>query len=551
MRHFSAINSIKYKLLLLLFLLSFIPIVPLLRPGFPPTHDGEYHVIRFYEFDKVLRSGNWYPRWAPDLDFGFGVPLFNYVYPLPNYVASLLHLFNIGFIDGFKYNMIIASILGTFFFFLWAKTIWDELGALLGSVIYTYAPYHFLDIYVRGSVGEVWALALYPALLWSITHLIVCKKNRYVYYSAVFLSLIIFSHNILALLFFPFFISYALLLFIIHRGNRITAQKIFLSIALGLGLSAIFWMPALLEKNFVSGLDVFDYKRNFADFYDLLIPSWGTGFSDTDLANQMSIQIGIVNLLSVLAGFFAFLNRKSSKKEKILMLFSLAWFFLLFFLMLKGSKPIWNMVPLMNYFQFPWRLLSLIILVSAFLSGGICTILPSHKTGLKKIVTGFIIIFTIIITYSYTQPAYYHMRNDLYYVSRSNFIDGTNSPGNAFRTIWLNHQNKREKKKLVIANGDIMQMYVKPTEYSFYVNAEKNESAFLNTAYFPGWTAYVDKKKVPVFEQNGLLSLKVLKGRHQILVRLENTFVGNLAVLFTLLSFFGILILSVYPKFRE
>ncbi len=80
---------IKYRFLLLVAFFALLGSFPLLHSGLFPTHDGEYHVIRFYEFDKVLRDGNLYPRWAPDLNNGYGVPLFNYVYPLPNYFSSL------------------------------------------------------------------------------------------------------------------------------------------------------------------------------------------------------------------------------------------------------------------------------------------------------------------------------------------------------------------------------------------------------------------------------------------------------------------------------
>ena len=72
---------------------SLIATLPLFHQGLLPTHDGEYHVVRFYEFHKMISDGVWYPRWAPDLLYGLGVPLFNYVYPLPNYVASFLHFF--------------------------------------------------------------------------------------------------------------------------------------------------------------------------------------------------------------------------------------------------------------------------------------------------------------------------------------------------------------------------------------------------------------------------------------------------------------------------
>ena len=173
-------------------LFAFIAVVPLLHVGLPPTHDGEYHVVRFYEFDKTLRNGNWYPRWAEDLNNGYGVPLFNYVYPLPNYFASIFHFLGSSFIDAFKLNMFIASILGAAFFYLWAKEFWGVWGGLVGSIFYTFSPYHFVDIYIRGSVGEVWALAFFPAFLWAITEFLKNRKTIFFVGSSVFLSLIIF-----------------------------------------------------------------------------------------------------------------------------------------------------------------------------------------------------------------------------------------------------------------------------------------------------------------------------------------------------------------------
>ena len=55
------------------------------------------------------------------------------------------------------------------------------------------------------------------------------------------------------------------------------------------------------------GLEVYDVFSNFPDLYQLLIPSWGGGFfRDDTFGNQMSVQIGLANLLVVLLGFIAF-----------------------------------------------------------------------------------------------------------------------------------------------------------------------------------------------------------------------------------------------------
>jgi len=97
--------------LIIIFLLAFWVAWPLLRSGFIPTHDGEYHLIRFWQFDKNIRLGDFFPRWAPDLNAGFGSPLFNFFYPLPNYLGEFWYLLGFSFISSLK--LVLAS--GVFF----------------------------------------------------------------------------------------------------------------------------------------------------------------------------------------------------------------------------------------------------------------------------------------------------------------------------------------------------------------------------------------------------------------------------------------------------
>jgi len=279
---------------------------PLFHGGLIPTHDGEYHLIRFYEFDKILREGILYPRWAPDLNYGYGIPLFTYIYPLPNYMASLFHLFGASFLDSVKLNMIAATLTGAIFFYLWTKRFWGEMGGFVSTLFYTFAPYHFVDIYVRGSIGEVWALGIFPAFLWSYTTYIDKKNPTHFVLSAVFLGFVIFSHNILGLMFFAFAISYMLLLVLQTKQKRFFLLTSILLLLLSLGLTSIFWIPALFETKFVTGLQVYNISKNFPDVFQLLFPSWGTGFFDSNLGDEMSVQIGIANLFAIALGIFCF-----------------------------------------------------------------------------------------------------------------------------------------------------------------------------------------------------------------------------------------------------
>ena len=525
--------------LIIVGLFGFIAGLTLLHKGLPPTHDGEYHVIRFYEFYQTLQDGSWYPRWAPDLNNGYGVPLFNYVYPLPNYFTSIFHFFGFSFIDSFKLNMFFASILGAVFFYLWSREFWGRMGGIVSSVFYTFSPYHFLDIYIRGSVGEVWALAFFPAFLWSTTRFIKDKQRIFFVSSSVFLSLIIFSHNILTLMFLPFALSYIVFLLYQEKEKRYLMLNTFYIILLGLGLSAIFWLPALLERQYVTGLQVFDFSAHFPDLYQLIIPSWGSGFSAGGLGNQLSFQIGIANLAAVFISVLVFLVYRKKNEKSLIIIFFVVWFILIFFLMLKVSEPVWEHISFMNYFQFPWRFLSLEILIASFLAGSIVYLWP------RKLLAISLIILSFSLGIAYAKPAYYHYRNDNYYLTRSNFIDGTNSPGNAFNTVFLKTIPKKEREKAVFlrGNGRIEQKTVKSTMYVFNIKAESNSEILVNTAYFPGWKVYVGESEVKIKDRSGIISFFLPKGEHVVKVLFKNTLVRNVATCISIASFFVLIFL--------
>jgi len=526
---------------LVVILISFLGGSALLHPGLPPTHDGEYHIIRFYEFYQTLHDGNWYPRWAPDLNYGFGEPILNFVYSFPNYVASLLHLLGFSFIDGLKVNMLLAALMGGIFMFLWAKIFWKNAGGIIASAFYSFSPYQFVDIYIRGSVGEVWALALFPGFLWSITLFIKTEKLFYFVLSSVFLACIIFSHNILTLAFFPFAIAYTVF-FQFWSGKKLLFMMYTASVfILGVGLSAVFWLPALAETKYVIGLQVFGIEKNFPDLSQLLIPSWGSEFFGSGTGNDMSVQIGIANLISMVFStvllLLMFLRRNF--RNAMLLLFFLIWLTGIFLLMLHFTLPIWEKIPFMHYFQFPWRFLSLEILLASFLAG---SIVSQWKSKLI-----FIILFLLPVVFGiqYAHPAHYLYRNDAYYINRSNFIDGTNSPGNAFNTIWANGKFSRQSQKAIIVQGrgKIIIEQVHSTYYRFTTNSKSKIKIAVNTLYFPGWEVFIDKRKIQIERTDrGIIAFFMPGGKHTVEVLFTNTPIRNISSICTLSCFIILLI---------
>ena len=497
----------------------------------------------------MISDGVWYPRWAPDLLYGLGVPLFNYVYPLPNYVASFLHFFGTSFIDAFKLQMVLATVIGAVFFYAWSSKFWGTMGGITASVLYTFSPYHLVDIYVRGSVGEVWALALFPFYLWAISLFFLDNNKKMIPLISVSLALIIFSHNILALMFFGFSLFYAMFLIIARKINVIQTVLFTISLGLGLGISAMFWLPAIFEKQYVTGLQIYETRDHFLELYQLIFPSWGSGFSGAGSGNQMSFQIGVVNMLAVVVSIvlIGVACIKRALHGKGIVAFFLLWFFLTIYFMLPVSSYFWKEVPLFSYFQFPWRFLSLEILIASFLVGYVVSVFGS------RLFSYVFILIAILFTIGYTKPAYYLNRDDSYYVTRSNFIDGTNSPGNVFNTIWMREQEKREKEKLRILSGDgvVISQRIRPSSYSFFIEGRTDLEVLLFTSYFPGWTIFLDGQQSRMKETDGIITFSVPKGRHFVEVAFFDTMVRRISWYIAFVSFFGIFFIVMKPFFKK
>src|SRR3989338_3935244 len=94
----------KFNFLFILILISLLPLISMLRKGTYESGDLSIHVGFATSFYESLMDGNFIPRWSSQIIYGYGYPLFIFVYPLPYYMASLLHFLGFTFINFLKHS---------------------------------------------------------------------------------------------------------------------------------------------------------------------------------------------------------------------------------------------------------------------------------------------------------------------------------------------------------------------------------------------------------------------------------------------------------------
>ena len=327
-----------YVLLALLALPAMLPL--LLNSGLPTTADGVLHLYRTFELDRAWRDWVFYPRIAPDFAYGLGYPIFNYYAPLFYFLSQAFHLLGISLEWALKGAVLLTFYLYPLGMYLLARRWLPRAAALGAAVAYLYAPYRFYEAFIQGDYPQFLALAIVPFCLWGLTtsaetaeqglplspasvispkwrdkatpgegsapfwrrlessagagELPAARAGRATSglrnggglsfpFVAAYAALIV-AHNITALITTPLIGAYIVFVLAheaLTRGVAAAWRRAVwtaLGIALAVGLTAFFWLPALGEQRYVhienltSG-GFFDFRKYFLSPTELLSPN--------------------------------------------------------------------------------------------------------------------------------------------------------------------------------------------------------------------------------------------------------------------------------------
>ncbi|MBI5123523.1 hypothetical protein HZA75_06720 [Candidatus Roizmanbacteria bacterium] len=536
-----------YLLIFLLIFLLFLPLLDLFHPGLPITHDGVDHVARIANFYQNLQEGTIIPRWAANLNFGYGHPILMFLYPLPSYFASLFYFLGFSFVDSTKLVFGVSFILSGLAMYLWLKSFLSLPSAFAGSLLYTFAPYRFVDLYVRGAIGEHMAF-IFPPLVLYFLYKIAQNEKQYWNLLGGSLSLagLILAHNAISLMFLPVIIFYIIYLF-----WKLNKKKNFLLTAAGLFIlgfvaSAFFWLPAFFEgkytlRDIVTSNEVLN---RFITWKDMLYGPWSYG-----ITGQFTVQFGILHWLVIITAIplAIFWYKKKNKNWVLVGIFLLA-FLLTAFLMTDFSKIIWEKITILKKFQFPWRLLSLSVFFSAVLGAFIFSIIPQagQKTGLIVLIAA-----VLLINKDYWHAKDYFYKPEVFY---SGIYDKTTDTGES-SPIWsVRLMEHRPGAHLEVIDGkaEIKEADRGSTVHNYKVLASKKTKLRENTLYFPGWSVLVDGREVPIEFQDpnsrGLMTFGVEGGSHIINITFKETRLRLIADILSLSSLFVLIILGILKK---
>ncbi len=422
--------AIRITFYVLLLLLPLLAAFPLWGPGMVNTRgggDSPFLLQRTLDMAEALRHGHLPPRWMAHAAYDLGYPFFNHYAALPFYLSGGLTALGLSPILAIQATQTLGFLLAALTMALWARRIYGNRWAVLLAVAaYTFAPFHLVNVYVRGdSLSEFWAFVWYPLILWALACAAERATLRRIILAALSYAALILTHNVSALIFAPFALLYAINQQISKSANqeesekaekregekarRIThyALRITSPFLLAFLLTAWFWMPAIGETGygqmgpeFTAGY--FHYSNHFRGL-NLVQPTF---FFNYDIAPAVGeagpFAMGLVQAMLTLVGVGALTwqisksaNQQISNQQISKSCFTFhasritQYGFILFSLLLSTlmitplSAPLWEHLPLLATTQFPWRFLSVQALFTAIATGAIACESASQRVSEK------------------------------------------------------------------------------------------------------------------------------------------------------------------------
>jgi len=554
-------NIIK-PLIIQFVLLSFsiLAVRDLLSPGFFESHDGVIHVMRLAHFDRALRVGQFPVRWLPDWMAGYGSPVFNFNWSLPYYVGSLLHGLGFSFESSIKLILIAGVALSAVFMYLFLFELTHEyLPAIVGSILYVWAPYRFTDIFVRGALGEATSFLFFPWLLYLVIKAYRDGQKQFSWWTSVVWAAFISTHNIMSLVGAGIFFAYIWYLKLERQEKIKFLRSAVWNFAVGVLLSAWFWLPAVAEKSFsqISQLGaIYNYREQFITLGEILNSKWQYAYALPSHPDySMSFQLGFVHLALPFLTIGLILVQLRLRKQKA-PLFSQGLFFIWLFLVAvflstRSSQFIYDL-NLAAVINFPWRFLEIVTLAGAVLAG-----IAVSLCGKSKLLPSLVLVVLALVLYwptsrivswrlSFSDSEYGKLVK-----TNINFLPDTEfAPKTAQILPLLEAKGARSDSSFFAGRElEMRDFHEQNLTFTAQLTTPQVTQVSASQFAFPGWQVKVDGKTVTLgVGEFGLINFNLPQGRHLVRVEFTDTPIRKIANVISLIAG-TVWILFMTPRF--
>lgn len=344
---------------------------PLLQgKGYPFTHSYGFNMQWSAQYGAQVMAGQFYPRWLEQSWASLGQATFSFYGPICM-VATLPFAF-LGWTISERLvgSLVLAVLMMGIGSYLYAQRLFPHNRWLWGIVgfLAMESPYFVQNVYVRGAMGEMWAMVTIPWILWAGHRCVTLSRRRGpILVLALAYGMLVLCHPPSLLMFSLVWLILPLLSTANNRQRWIYCLRLWGGAGMGLAWTSFYLFPAFLDQQHVQTnlLDIaFPNTRQLISGLLRLRPQITTDDYDMNLVSTFWFTLATL----VLTALLLWLCRVSQPLRQQALLLVLGCFIALLMTTDVGN-PLYIHWPTLSRIQFAWRWLAVCGALTPFLLG--------------------------------------------------------------------------------------------------------------------------------------------------------------------------------------
>ena len=518
-------------------------VLPVLHDGLFHVYDN-VHVTRLIAFSSELAGGQFPVRYLDSFGHGAGYFLFKFYSPLIYYLGSLFYFAGFSYIQSLKLVYLFFIALCSLGIYTLLRSLVGRFASTVATLSFLLSPYLYHVFFHRGTITEAAAMMLIPWLVLAFTRLRNNPTKTNIVLSAVTIALTVLTHTLTAAMGILVVALYSAL----SPDKTRTLRSFFMSLVLGISLSAFFLLPSVASSKLVQYTNNSLVERGYLDHPVAFIDQAFALGDGTEKTAFLGLTL-ITGFLFTLA--LTLTSAKFRKNHSNILVFSLLATSIGFFVMSPVSSIIWEKLIYLRYVQFPFRFLTVVTVCTSILYALLLEHFSSSK--LIKAFLTLLVFLPLLISPQFHKPLGYQYTTD--YLVEDPCM--TTAWADEHLPIWVNQCLLKSQDILVEPlSGSILIDQVAESDSGrlIKVGYSGEGELLISKYYFPGWVASNPQgQNLPLSPhgEHGLIKMSVIDSDSPLTLELKPTLLENISTWITLISLLisVILIYSHYVKY--
>ena len=404
---------------------------------------------------------------------------------------------------------------------------------MFAAVFYAVNPYHLVIVYWRSAFAELLASCLVPLLLLLVLRA-ADRERRVVVPLGLLLAASWLTNAPAAVM-----IHYSLALLVLLFASRQKSLKLALvaagAVFVGACIAAFYLLPAIYEQRWIEIANAVSAGSRPADNFLFI----HTTDPDHDAFNRIITWVAVLEMLIVGVGIFVVKEWRQTQRSLWMAL--TIWASACAVLMFPFSLFLWNVLPKMEFMQFPWRWLLCLSMVFVLL------VTAGLTRWWMRACVCVLSVIVVVVAWHRVQSPWWDTAADLREM-QDNMYTGVGYEGTDEYTPLGADPGSIDKdaRKVTVegaARAEIRVQRWDAEAHEFTVQSSAADQVALRLFSYPAWSARVNGHEVTTSSRagTGQMLVPVEPGMNRVEIRFVRTWDRTIGGWISLLTLIGLL----------